>query len=101
MNRKKILGIMLSAIIASTLSTVFNLPAVKAQGDPIYVWSDFGLSGNLTFRDFGLIVMRGGITINGNGYGLIGSWTPSSVGIFVANVDNVTIVNIGVTAFNT
>jgi len=100
-NRKEILGIMLSVIIASTLGvTACNLPAVIAQEPPIEVWSDFTLNRNITFTGDGLIVMQDNIVIDGAGYWLEGSEASHSKGIDLSNRSNVIITNIGIRAFD-
>lgn len=98
-NKKAILGIMLSMLIATTLIVAFNLAPVRAQEPPIEVWSDYTLDRDITFADDGFIIKADDVILDLNGHTITGSgegigvysgWTYGDEG---RSVDGTTVKN--------
>jgi parallel beta-helix repeat protein len=110
--RKAVSGIILTLmILTSTLTLVLNIQPVKADDGTIYIRADgsidpptapiqrrdeiYTFTGNI--YNYSVIVQRGNIIIDGNGYVLQGAG--SGNGIFWSDINNVTIRNMQIKNF--
>jgi len=82
---------MLSVIIASTLSTAFDLLQVRAQESPIEVWSDYTLDRDITFVGDGFIVKADNVTLDLNGHTITEGG--EGIGVNLTEVNGVTVKN--------
>ena len=126
--RRIVSCIMLSLFLAGTLTLVFNVGLVRAQGETVYINSDGSVSpssapissvdnvtytftGNMSYPTYnGIVVERNNTVIDGNGYTMqgnlsgvqtqktLGSYV-NSVGINLMGASNVTIENANVGHF--
>lgn len=110
---KKVFGTVLMLFSFFMFSCALNLQTVKAQDETIYIQANGGIepstapilrNGDVyTFTDnvsASIVVEKSNVTINGNGYTLQGLGnTEPRTGIKVDEVDNVTIQNTNIQAF--
>ena len=111
MNRKRVSAVTLTLLLTSILTLAFNIQPVKASGT-IYIRVDGRIdppTANITTADNitytftdnnydGIVVERGNIVIDGNGYTLQG--TGSGSGFYWSGTNNVAIKNTKIRGFN-
>jgi parallel beta-helix repeat protein len=115
MNRKLAVALTLTLLVG-TLNVALNVQKAKASGT-IYIRADgsidpFGspistvdnvtytLTGNIVSDADGIVVERSNIIIDGAGYTVEGTGDPSSNGLYLSGINNVTIKNMKIKAFN-
>jgi parallel beta-helix repeat protein len=109
MEKKVMLGIMLTLLLIGTLTLAFNIQPVKASGT-IYIRADgsidppdapistvdnitYTLTGNITSDVDGIVVERSNIIVDGAGFTLQGTGAYDSKGINLTESTNVIIQN--------
>lgn len=114
--RKTVSGIVLTLFLIGMLTLAFNIKPVKAWTGTVYIRADgsidppgapiitydnitYMLIGNISSSADGIIIERDNIIVDGAGYALQGTQAYGSKGISLAGRSNVTIKNIGITAF--
>lgn len=113
MEKKTASAIMLTLLLTSMLTLAFNVQPVKAEGT-IYIRADgsidppdapistvdnvtYTLTGNITSDADGIVVERSNITIDGDGYTVLGTGTEN--GFYISGTTNVTIKNTIIKSF--
>jgi len=116
MEKKTASTIILTLLLTSMLTLAFSIQSVNASGT-IYIRADgsidppdapistadhvsYTLTGNITTDAFcnGIVIERGNMVIDGNGYTIQGSGTVS-YGILLSGIHNVTIIDVDIKDF--
>ena len=108
------LGIMLAILLVSIAALSSSVPTARAI-TTIYIQADgtisptdapiqrngdvYTLTGNINSDADGIVIERNNTVLDGAGYTLQGTNTPSSIGIYTSGISSVTIRNINVKAF--
>jgi len=116
-DRRAVCGIILTLLLTGVLTLAFNIQPAKAWTGTVYIRADGSIDppdapimtyDNITYTltddiksvDYGIVVERNGIVLDGNDYTVQGEGTLDSKGIYLAERSNITVRNINIKGFH-